>query len=53
MWREMNLFRMKCIYTWKCHNGIPYIDILIKQKCPFFSKNEGQEGKTGPVWGLV
>jgi hypothetical protein len=22
-----------------------------KQKCLF--KNEGQEGKTGPVWGLV
>jgi hypothetical protein len=27
--------------------------VLNKQKCLFFFKNEEQEGKTGPVWGLV
>jgi hypothetical protein len=32
--------------------AILYKEILYKQKC-LFSKNGGQEGKTGPVWGLV
>jgi hypothetical protein len=32
----------------------PPIGILNKQQCNvFFFKNIGQEGKTGPVWGLV
>jgi hypothetical protein len=30
----------------------PYISIINKQKC-LFLKNEGQEDKTGLVWGLV
>jgi hypothetical protein len=29
------------------------IDTLSKQKCLFFPKNRGQEGKIGPLWGLV
>jgi hypothetical protein len=36
----------------KCYNETSCIDILNKQICPF-SKTEGQESKTGPVWRLV
>jgi hypothetical protein len=36
----------------KCHNEIPCIAIIYKQKCLFFKKRE-QEGKLGPVWGLA
>jgi hypothetical protein len=34
-------------------NEIPCRAILRKQKCLFIFKNGEQEGKTGPVWGLV
>jgi hypothetical protein len=43
---------MMQIYVKKCHNENPCITIMNKQKCPFF-KNEGQESKTSPVWGLI
>jgi hypothetical protein len=43
--------RQKGAYTWKCHNEIPCVAILNKQK--FLVKNGGQEGKIGPVWGLA
>jgi hypothetical protein len=53
----MNQFKLSYIYTWKCHNETPYIVILNIQKCHhfvfFLNKNREQEGKTGPVWGLV
>jgi hypothetical protein len=48
----MNQFRTIYIHTWKCHNETPCVAILNKQKCLFF-KNEGQEGKMGPVLGLL
>jgi hypothetical protein len=32
----MNQFGLKHIYTWKCHNEIPFIAILNKHKCLFF-----------------
>jgi hypothetical protein len=44
---------MYYIYTWKCHNEIPCIGILNKQKCLFFSKKLRAEGKTVPIWDLV
>jgi hypothetical protein len=31
---------------WKCHNETLYVDILNKQKCPFF-KNGEQESTMG------
>jgi hypothetical protein len=34
---EMNQFRLKYIYTWKCHKETPYVAILTKQKHHFFS----------------
>jgi hypothetical protein len=37
---RMNQLGMYYIYTGKCHNEIPWIGDL---------KNEGHEGKTGPV----
>jgi hypothetical protein len=36
----------------KCHNETACIAIISKQKC-LFSKNEGQESETNPVWELV
>jgi hypothetical protein len=47
----MNQFEIYYRYTWKCHNETACIDILNKNAS--FFKNKGQEGKTGPVWGLV
>jgi hypothetical protein len=41
-----------CIHG-KCYKETPCLTILNKQKYFFFFKNEGQEGKTVPVWGLV
>jgi hypothetical protein len=38
--------------TRKCHDETPCITIINKKNCLFFFKNEEQEGKTGPVWGL-
>jgi hypothetical protein len=32
-------------------NKTPWI-VNLRQKCLFSPKNEGQEGKTGPVWGV-
>jgi hypothetical protein len=36
---------------WKCHNETPCVAILYQQRCLF--KNREQEGKSGPIWGLV
>jgi hypothetical protein len=47
----MSQFGIQYISTWKCHNEIPCVAILNKQK--FLVKNGGQEGKIGPVWGLA
>jgi hypothetical protein len=41
----MNQFRIKCVYTWKCHNEIPCVAILNKQKCGAFFKNGGWKVK--------
>jgi hypothetical protein len=50
----MNQFGIHYIYTWKCHNGNLYKDILNKQKHLLKKKKpREQEGKTGPVWVLV
>jgi hypothetical protein len=40
------------MYKWKCHNEIPCIATLNKEKC-IFSKNKRQEGKMGHVWELI
>jgi hypothetical protein len=40
------------IYTWKCHNATPGI-VTLNKKNVFSQKNGEQEGKTGPVWGLI
>jgi hypothetical protein len=40
--------------TWKCHNELPYIVILNKQKCLFFFLEKCKTGcQTGHIWGLV
>jgi hypothetical protein len=36
----MNQFRLWYIYTWKCHNEIPCMAILDKQKCHFLKQNQ-------------
>jgi hypothetical protein len=38
-------------YIWKFHNETLYS--YLKQTKMLFFKNREQEGKTGPVWGLV
>jgi hypothetical protein len=41
----MNQFSIQYIYTWKYQYETPFIALL--------NKSGGQEGKTGPVWGLA
>jgi hypothetical protein len=41
---KMNQFGIKYIYTWKCYNETPCIDILNKQKF-LFSKTGGRKVK--------
>jgi hypothetical protein len=41
------------IYTWKCHNEIPCVDALNKQKCLSLKTENSKVKQTDPVWEWV
>jgi hypothetical protein len=45
----MNQCRLQYIYTWKYHREIPYIAIVNKQKCLFFSFTKSENKRAEHV----